>query len=161
MMGETTIGADSVATILTALSFDARWYMDSGGKEDRKCKKKERRRKDIKEKRREEKSSKSKNGVRGGGAGLTSAKNKVSTGKSCKMRGAKDLTKKSATDMASIFGVRCYVYSPSAIVNPKSNPSTPSDGGVDKGTRERKKRSRDKKGDDDGHSSGKRKKKRK
>ena len=76
------------------------------------------------------------------------------------MRDAKDLTKKSAADMEAIFGVRADVYSLLAVVNPKSKPSTPSDGGVDGGAREWKKRSRDKEGDcDDGRLSGKRRKK--
>ena len=89
------------------------------------------------------------------------AKNKVLAVHSRKMMDTKYLTKKSAADMAAIFGVRDDVYSLSAVVEPKSNPSTPSDGGVDGGARERKKRIRDKKGDDnDGRSSVKRKKKR-
>ena len=90
------------------------------------------------------------------------AKNKVPTGHSRKMRDAKDLTKKSAADMTAIFRLRAGFYSPLAVIEPKSNPSTPSDGGVGGGARERKESSRDKKGDDDnGRSSGKRKKKRK
>ena len=88
-------------------------------------------------------------------------KNKVLAGHYCKMRAAKDLTKKSATDMAAIFGVRADVYSLLAVVNTESNPSTLSNRGVDGGSREQKNRSRDKKGGENGHSSGKRKKKRK
>ena len=50
------------------------------------------------------------------------AKNKVSVGHSRKMRDTKYLTKKSAADMAAIFGVRADVYSLLAVVNPKSKP---------------------------------------
>ena len=90
------------------------------------------------------------------------AKNKVLTGHSCNMRETKNLTKKSDADMAAIFGVRADVYSLSAVVDPNSKPSTLSNRGVDRGARERKERSRDKKGEyNGGHSSGKRKKKRK
>ena len=58
----------------------------------------------------EDKSDKINNGFGGGGAGLKLAKNKVLVGHSSKMRDAKDLTKKSAVDMAAIFGVRDDVY---------------------------------------------------
>ena len=58
--------------------------------------------------------------------------------------------------------MRDDVYSPSDVGNTKSNPSDLSEGGLDGGAKNRKKRSRDKKGDDgDGCSSRKRKKKRK
>ena len=78
------------------------------------------------------------------------------------MRGAEDIPKKSATDMAAIFGVRDDVYSPLSVGDPKSNLSTSPDRGVDGGARERKKRSRDKKGDNyDGCSIQKRNKNRK
>ena len=88
------------------------------------------------------------------------AKNKVLAVHSRKMMDTKYLTKKSAADMVAIFGVRDDVYSLSAVVKPKSNPSTPSDGGVDGGASEGNKMSRDKKGgDDDIRLSGKRKKK--
>ena len=73
------------------------------------------------------------------------AKNKVLTGHSCNMRETKNLTKKSDADMAAIFGVRADVYYPFAVVKPNSKPSTPSSGGVGRGSRERRKRNRDKK----------------
>ena len=80
------------------------------------------------------------------------AKNNILAGHSRKMRDAKDLTKKSAADMAAIFGVRSDVYSLSAVVEPNSNPSTLSNGGVDGEARESKKRKIDKKVDNDkGH----------
>ena len=50
------------------------------------------------------------------------ANNKVLAGHFCKMWDAKDTTKKSAADVADIFGVRTDVYSPSDIVDPKSKP---------------------------------------
>ena len=57
--------------------------------------------------------------------------------------------------------MRDDVYSPLSVRDPKSNLSTSPDRGVDRGARERKKRSRDKKGDNyDGCSIRKRKKKR-
>ena len=64
------------------------------------------------------------------------ANNKVSAEHSINLRGAKDLTKKSAADMAAIFGVKTDVYSPLAVVDPESEPSNPSNGGVGGGFRE-------------------------
>ena len=92
---------------------------------------------------RQEKSGNNKNGVRGGGEGLMLAKNKVLAGNSRKMRDSKDITMKSAADMAAIFGVRDDVYYPFAVVKPNSKPSTPFSGGVGRGSRERRKRNRD------------------
>ena len=133
--GETTTRTNASATAVTASSSDARSNPDLGGREDMKHEKKERRRKKRREKRTEEKSDKRNNGFGGGGAGLTLAKNKVLAGHSHKIRDAKDLTTKSAADMAAIFGVRADVYSPSDVVDPNSKPSTPSGGGVGGGSR--------------------------
>ena len=78
------------------------------------------------------------------------------------MRGAEDIPKKSATDMAAIFGVRADACSPSAVVDPKNKTSTSSDRRENGGARERKNRSRDKEGyNDNGSSNRKRDKKRK
>ena len=64
------------------------------------------------------------------------AKYKVLAEHSINLRGPKDLTKKSAVDMAAIFGVKTDVYSPLAVVDPKSETSNPSNGGVGGGFRE-------------------------
>ena len=94
---------------------------------------------------RQEKRDNNKNGAGGGGEGLMLAKNKVLAGNSRKRRDSKDITMKSDADMAAIFGVKAGVYSPFAVVNPNSKTSTPSNGGVGRGSRERRKRNRDKK----------------
>ena len=91
--------------------------------------------------------------------GVTLANNKVLAGKSCKMRDTQAITKKSAADLAAIFWLRIDVYSPSELVKPNSNPSTPSNGGIARGSRDLNKKSRDKKGDNNSCLSGKRKKK--
>ena len=160
MTGKTTAWKDAAATVVTVSSSNTGSDPDSGGKEDRKREKKERKREERREKRREEKSGKINNGVGGSDEVLMLAKNKVSSGNYHKMRDAKDLTKKSAADMVAIFGVGADVYYPSDVVDPKSNPSTLLNGGLDGGPRDRDKRSRYMKGgDDDGRLSGKRKKK--
>ena len=107
-------------------------------------------------------------GVRGGGLGLKLAQNKVSAGHSSKMRGAKDLTKNSAADMAAIFGVRVDAYSlapiphPPSCVDPNSSTILPDVGYNGGAVAKRKKRRRDKKNDDkDGLSGGAAKKKEK
>ena len=51
--------------------------------------------------------------------------------------------------MVAIFGVRADFYSPSAFVEPNINPSIPSHRKVDRGAREWKKRSRNKRGGND------------
>ena len=77
--------------------------------------------KDKKRKRREEKQAKKKaasadegsedNAGRGGGGGsLRLAQNKVQAGHARKMRDAKDISNKSAADMAAVFGVKADFY---------------------------------------------------
>ena len=135
------------AATATASYSDARTDPDSGCREERGRAKKERKRRERVDKRREDRER-----SRFGGChlGLKFPQKKVSAGHSKNMRYAKDPTKKSAADMAAIFGVRAYTYpsdpppTPLSRVNPKRR-TTPTGVGDDGGTvSDQKRRRRDK-----------------
>ena len=129
-------------------------YGGGNGSEDEETKKR-RRKEEKKRKKKEEKrqAKAAKNGESGSeGNSLRLAQNKVQAGHARKMRDAKDITNKSAEDMAAVFGFKTDFYkglnasvNSSATSDAKSDNATISDSacGKEKSSKKRKSRKED------------------